>query len=610
MYLKKYQFLSLKLRLIVTSLLILTTIDNSYARYKKKTHSTYRFILPSKSSIQIYLNDVYFEIAQIKNVSRGEVNYSIGSDKNNVIITGVAGNNKTTTQVFVYTSIEKTGFIRFDNIKNVLIDFFVTIWYTTDNESKIYDFINKPTIIPDKMTYQTYGSEICQTPESINDDYHSYLFYNVKKNQMEKNYNVLSFDATYNVGNENFFEEALTNKRMFNEMENVMSDAKTKLNNFKEQLSVLSNDYVFNSVKYNLSMQNAIDHYRNIVFNVNGKEVMFAPNLRRRHVYLKSVRDFVDLQLEIYEIGLLASKAIDLRTNLTKNLNNVTTTILRLENDYDLTFVKHVNIFLNSSVRFFNDHVKNLIDNLYDYAYEDSIVQSTDNNNVYDAVATAHNIILEHGVLPLRDYVEKFSKIYNVDFDFKLADFTGPHLYFSSLFGVQTFDSLTKAKTMIEENYAISFQELPLQNSVHTMKIQLNAENELVDIINFHGYNVTEDVIKNTHSKFINPSSPLRFSLPKFFVHVLQPIYIKKVDICLFKVNDWLTIIKHVKFYKSNGVPIDVVANEKKEVKNEDLICRTYEMMNHSIYRINVFYDTCTLYGNAVSVGVVYKRLE
>lgn len=342
----------------------------------------------------------------------------------------------------------------------------------------------------------------------------------------------------------------------------------------------------------NLTKTLITEQYIGLVEYVKGMEVGFMPVERRRHIYLEVVCNFTSLQMKIFNIGLIQTQ---INQEIRKKILNRGINLLIMEGTKYKLYLEQMKNYVKYSVINFNVFVQDTIDNLYKYAYEDSLVD----HNVYNAVVKAHNMILNYGIKPLHNIVQNMLEFHKIPIDFQIADFQKPYLYFSPIFGSSTLESARQASIMVNNLYSIPSHKIA--RSVSNVDVQFNAMGEITALLNHDG-----EIISPLDRELFEKDSNLYFFGQRINKRIPLINYIQKVEICLERISVWLTKIKHVQFYSSNGKWIDLVVATNKS----NLICNTFELKHHSVYRLTIFTDGCTNNGNAVGAAVVYKHLD
>lgn len=589
-----------------------------YSRYLSR-----RLSVDVDAPVFINLDDLIVTHLQVFNLAPQEVNYSIKLPRETEpLVKGVVKKTLNQTIDPWMNGLPDGTVLRFDNNKNVTAILYVTVWYLYCTYSYYTPPLN-PNV--EKSVFYEHGSNICQVQKSEK----------LELTWIQKHTNDLSFrdyfqmsiniipiigpaidffvqtfwfygSSQYRDGTSlfqsilhdlNVFMDKLNQQQWYKNSALNMKVIQQKLMTINELLHQTSNKSytkLNETEKKNIDLSNTIitDLYLNLVDDLNGREVSFMPNEKSRHLYLQMAADFIGLQLKIFNIGLLQTT---LTQDMRNDLREKGVKIPFIEKEKDLLHLEAIKTFLKISIRNFNSFVQDLVDNMYNYAYEDSVADQ----NIYNSVAKAHNIILKFGIEPIHSIIDKYFVLFNITVDFKIVDLPRPYLYFSALYGVQTLESARQASNMISNLYSLPMHEI--SRSVSRMDVQLNSKKEIVTIKNYDGEKYSFLDFNHWSTCKILYSS---FQLFKIKIGMWQ--YIKKAEICLAKDNDWLTKVKQIKLFMSNNDRIDVVVTSNRT----NLMCTTFELEHHSIYRVTVFSDGCTDDGNAVSAAVVYKHLN
>lgn len=586
-----------------------------------------RISVPFGIPISINLPEkISLEMVLIRNVGRDDVNFCIDSPRGKNYICEIVTNNTITkidntmiSSLFMSTQ----NIIRFDNYKNESAIIYVTIWYQQymgNMLSATENLVSVPLIFKNQITTYYRKLDMCETP-IIDNQFSTTLYKNdtthfdVTRNHPTAKIN-LTFDFITKINaifetfwpndiqqtyTSSLFETIMNNLIMYFDkkiIESLNSALKLDLEVIKQKLKVLRLNWNKNC---NISMSdlnsikqeelkhrcsNAMIQYKILIYYLSDQNVfLILKNYKKTHYFLELIYAIINLQMNIYDIGLMQINVIE---------KNSTEEPVFLRNP-DLSLSQDIKIFMKNSIKNYNNFVQDLIDNLYSYAYEDSL----GDENIYNAVARAHNHILEYGVIPLHFLIEKFLIPRNIEVDFSITDFTRPYLYFSQLIGVPTLESAIRASTIIKDLYNEDIHII--FRSVRQMTVQLNINNDIVGIVNNDGQNNSVIDIKMALMDFSrhNDKKKIKINIP-------MTQYIAKVEICMERMEDkWLTKVGTLKIQKTDGNWINIGSSYKK-----NLTCQTYEKKGHSIYRITIFSDVCRNDGAGVSVALVYKKLD
>lgn len=186
--------------------------------------------------------------------------------------------------------------------------------------------------------------------------------------------------------------------------------------------------------------------------------------------------------------------------------------------------------------------------------------------DIYNAVVSMHNQIMNFKIRPIHYVVDNFFYYYNLTIDYKLVDFPRPYLRFSKLFGVPNFESNYRAYSLIDELYD--------ENATSAISLTKNMEifhNHNGDLIGIDIDTNATDVVKVLRIEF----------MPNFYVELA------KVCIEFMSPNN-ATIIRSLKIHYSNDKTMKILTSNKT-----NLYCNNYEMKGYSIYKFNVFPNTC-----------------
>lgn len=605
----------------------------SYAFWEDSQYSR-RVAVPIGSPTFIYLNDIGLEIVLIRNVGINDVNYCIKHTADSApIYVGVAKNNtiaKIDTNYFLGEIMPKASVLRFDNYKEETAIVYVTTWHQKyEDETPEGGLTFEPPKLRKKKKKPVYYRkyDMCETP--IIDPFVP-TFYEEYTNELGvRDYSIMTVNMIPFIGPviDPILETFWLNKVPKRDTGSLFQTIIYDLNNYFDKKTIDNLQIVYNQqleeIKQKLTLlqivlnengamavkklnkteqmklqnkrRNTVDQYKNLVYLLSGKEMFFMPkNQKKQHYFLELICSFINLQVKIYNIGLMQIGMTEEVMNNLRHEKNIELPYLSTEQD--TMFLEDIKSFLKTSIENYNSYVQNLIDNLYVYAYEDSLTDQ----NVYNAVAKAHNHILQYGVAPIRFLVEKYLLQKNINVDFTLADFKRPSLYFSQLIGSATLESAIRAQSIINDLY-----DLPTHNilrSVSRMVVQLNRNNDIVGIVNYDDREKRSAI----DVKLAVMDLPRHEGSKKIEVNIPLSQYIAKAEICFERANEFLTKLSALRIQKSNGHWIDLGGSRDKN----NSICHTHEIKNHSIYRLTIFSDICRNDGAGVNVALVYKQLE
>lgn len=577
------------------------------------------------AAVTINLDSLRLDSLLIKNLGQNDIDWSISSVMDNVILhKGIANNTFLVNVTFDDVYFNNEGLLRLENFKNDTSIVYVTVWYRKfvwGTPSIDYN----PMYTTKKNIFYRYMKDICETSTTSKMELTWYEKYT--NNLGVRDYSIMFVNMIPFLGpvidpiletfwkmgsqsheNGGLFPYILHDLNNYYEKKSYgifieklsldLEETKQKLNSLnKVMIEIVNmtkqNFNDLNQIKLKSKQKLAVDQYINLVFYINGREVLFMPkNIKRRHYFLEIISAYVNFQSRIFSVGLIQENLTSIMKELLKKQNFE---LPLLESQNNTVFLDNIKIYSASTIENYNNYVQNLIDNIYTCAYEDSL----EDQNIYSAVSRTYNHILEYGVKPLHMLVEKFLIKFDIPVKFKIADFPRPYLCFSNLFGVPTLESAIRASSLIDDLYSYSTHEI--YRSTSRMDVRFNVNNDIIGIVNYDG-----EIPSVINSKLLNFDSTRHNSTKNFSLRIPLHLYIDKTEICLERVNDWLTKVISVKIHIVNNTWIDLT-NTKQSLNAS---CFTFAKENHSIYQIFMFSDICSGSGAAVNAAVVFKHLD
>lgn len=593
----------------------------------EKKHMCRRVSVPNGQPIFINLNEKILESIWIRNIGRDDVNVAIMIPKENEPLKKSVVKNDTSINIVFANFLEKSideSDLRLVNEKTETAIVYITVWYW--QKSKIDYISSHSVIIPPIDNHQVIFKRLIDTCETPVLEKTNLTWYEKYTNNLSiRDYTIMAVNMIPFLGpvisplmevfwlypnlygnsagpfqsiikDLNNFIDKWNHKNLKMKMDVYLLELKEKLITIDillNQTCVMSRKNLSTSDKITLKLmhENIVEQYKDFVYYLNGREVKFMPEERRRFYFLEMTYHVIDLQLRVFNLAIVQT---DSTRNQTKQMKDINCKLPFLEAQKDKLFIDDVKHFLSMSVQNYNNYVQNMIDNMYQYAYEDSLFDE----NVYNAVARAHNYILQYGVRPIQTIVETFFKHYNMTVNFKVVDFPRPYLYFAPLIGMPTLESSIKASSLVEDLYNDITHSI--YRSVRQMVVQKNFKGDLVGIMNYDA-----EVPSSIDSKLFNFDSTRHNPTNRFDIRIPLTSYIDKAEICVQQIGESLTKVVLMKIHVSKKDWIDIISLNVTTSK-----CNIYEMENHSVNRIIVFSDICFSDGAAVNAAVVFKKLD
>lgn len=580
-----------------------------------KTHSSHVIVVFGESQNIVDLRNVTYDTLIFKNVGRNSINFSIESQDNDEIFYKNVVNNVSTVRI---NRSELKSFnvsvLRLENNVDEAVTVHITIWQSQPNDdNNNASMCEKLTTseLPQyslkhgkKVNYQFLLDDIYnETVKRFDFDAKRVLFDELKtkfidlqkvlnKTAEMVRENSINHIVSWTVNNET---EVMVRYNSTNHTVSWMIDNKTgdvvrnNLTNHTISLMINNETNIYNETNNNNTMINqtlfeeTLKQRRNIAVSMYKDLFNFAKNdtklfkhdsMKTPQIALSLINNFMNLKLKIYNIGLIQ---MNMSQETRRKLQAVNIEIPYLETEEDKQFLNEIKDAFYNTVKNYNDFVVDLIDNLYTYAYQDSVIDQ----EIYNAVVRMHNCIMDFGIRPVHYIIDKYFNQYNLTVDFIVADFPRPYLQFSKLFGEITLDSNVRAYSLIDELYN---QNETSNNDSTIINVFYNSNGDLVGIDNHkNATNVTMSRLE------ITPDT-----------------YVSQAEVCLESmIHDNATIVRSLKLYYSNDSSTEILTSN-----NTKLYCKTYGLRDYSIYRLNVFSHGCDYDGVAASVAFIYKALN